>query len=180
MLNAFRLAAAVLLFSLALFSQQRDENKLSAPCAYPCAKVANKTERTACWQDLARKAKAYLAGDPCSNATTDMARTNCWLDIASQTNIRLAAYYQKVEKAIKTHLAQQPPSFQGYDERALEKLKAAQLVWTHYRDSQCAAAEQQNEGGTIAPSIHAVCERDLAEQRMEELHQTYARYLLTP
>ena len=180
MLNALRVAAAALLFSLAGSAQQPVENKTSAASTNPCAAASNDAERTACWQDLARKAKAYLASDPCSKATTDMERTNCWLGIAKKANAGLAAFYQKVQKAIKAHLAQQSPAFQGYDERALEKLRDAQLAWSHYRDSQCDAAEQRNEGGTIAPSIHAVCESDLAEQRMEELHQTYAMYLVNP
>lgn len=180
MLNAFRLAAAVLLFSLVAPSQQPTDNKPSFTSAYPCASALNNTDRTACWQDLARKAKAYLAGDPCSSTTTDMARTNCWLDLATQANARLAAYYQKVQKAIKTHTARQPADFRGNDERALANLRAAQLAWSRYRDSQCAAAEQRYEGGTIAPSIRAGCERDLAEQRIEELHQTYAIYLVNP
>jgi uncharacterized protein YecT (DUF1311 family) len=180
MLNVFRFATAILLFSLAVFSQQPSENKPPASSTNPCASAPNKTERTACWQDLARKAKAYLAGDPCPDTTTDMERTNCWLDIATRANARLAANYQTVQKAIKTHMAQQPSDFRASDERALAGLKTAQLAWTRYRDSQCNAAEQRYEGGAIAPSIRAVCERDLAEQRMEELHQTYAMYLVNP
>lgn len=180
MLNVLRLVAAAVLLSLAGSPQQPAENKSSLPSTNPCASAANEADRTACWQDLARKAKAYLTGDPCPKATTDMERTNCWLDLATKANARLAAFYQKVQKAIKAHQDQQPPEFRGSDELGLEKLKSTQLAWTRYRDSQCDAVEQRYEGGTIAPSIRAGCQRDLAEQRIEELHQTYASYLVYP
>lgn len=179
MLNAFRLAA-VLCFSLALFPQEAAHNQLSGQLADPCVGSANKEERTACWQELARKAQAYLADDPCPNASTDMARTNCWLDLANQANDRLASYYQTLQKTIKAHRAEQPQDFKIYDDRNLEKLTAAQIAWSRYRDAQCTAAEQRYAGGTIAPSIRAGCERDLADRRIEELHQTYASYLVAP
>lgn len=114
--------------------------------------------------------------DPCPLATTDMARTNCWEDLANKADASLTGLYRQIQAAIRAKMAKDT-SLKDYRERALEKLKAAQLAWTGYRDAQCDAAEQQYEGGTIAPSIHAGCMKDLSERRADELRKTYAIYL---
>ena len=106
--------------------------------------------------------------------------TECWGNLARKAEADLTALYQKIQKAIQAKIAGGDTQFKGYEERALAKLKAAQLAWTHYRDAQCDAAEQQYEGGTIAPSIDSGCHKELADQRMKELKNTYAIYLKAP
>lgn len=115
--------------------------------------------------------------NPCAGATTDIENTNCRADQANAAEARLATLYRRVEKAIKAKAAG-AGALRGYQERALAKLKAAQLAWRRYRDSECAAEEQQNEGGTIAASILSGCIKDLADRRVDELKKTYAIYLL--
>lgn len=115
--------------------------------------------------------------DPCDKAATQMEITNCREEQAQKAEARLAALYQKIQKAMQAEMVAEDASMKGYEERALEKLKAAQIAWSHYRDAQCAAEEQQCEGGTIAPSVHAGCTEDLANRRMDDLRQTYAIYL---
>ena len=134
---------------------------------------------TAAWsQEHADQKKPYVLG-PCDKAATQMEITGCWEKLASKADADLAALYQKVQKAIRAKMAQDDASMKSYRQGALDKLRVAQLAWTHYRDAQCAAAEQQYEGGTIAPSIVAGCHKDLAERRMKDLHDTYAIYLLS-
>ncbi|MFZ0821571.1 MAG: lysozyme inhibitor LprI family protein [Candidatus Acidiferrales bacterium] len=65
-----------------------------------------------------------------------------------------------------------------FREGALEYLKSAQLAWTHYRDAECGAQTQQNEGGSTGPSILAGCKKELADRREDDLQMTYAIYLL--
>lgn len=115
--------------------------------------------------------------DPCAKATTQMEITNCWEDQAQKSEAQLTALYQKIQKAIQAKMAAEDGYMKEYRGRALEKLKAAQLAWSRYRDAQCAAEDQQYERGTIAPSIHAGCMKDLADRRAEELKKTYAIYL---
>ncbi|HEY6351304.1 MAG TPA: lysozyme inhibitor LprI family protein [Candidatus Angelobacter sp.] len=132
---------------------------------------------SACPQQAADQKKPTVAG-PCDNANTQMEITNCWEKLANKADADLAALDQKVQKAIRAKMAEDDASMKSYRQGALDKLRAAQLAWTHYRDAQCAAAEQQYEGGTIAPSIVAGCHKDLAERRMKDLRDTYAIYLL--
>ena len=147
MFSALRVAACSLCFLNVALSQQSASNKKQEP-PYPCSKATTQMEITACWEDLAQKADA-----------------------------RLNALYQKLQKAIRAKIAAEQGPLKGYQQRALEKLKAAELAWSHYREIECDAEEQQNEGGTIAPSIHAGCMKELADRRTDDLQKTYAIYL---
>jgi len=113
--------------------------------------------------------------DPCPLATTDEARTNCWEDLANKADAGLNALYRQLQANIHGRMAEDG-TLKEYRERSLEKLKAAQLAWSRYRDAQCDADEQQYEGGTIAPSIRFGCIRELSERRAGELRKTYALY----
>lgn len=144
----FRLAAIVLLFTAIAFSQQPTDNKKPVPAPGPCDKAMSQVEITNCWEDQAQKSEAQLT-----------------------------TLYQKIQKAIQAKMAAEDGYMKEYRGRALEKLKAAQLAWSRYRDAQCGAEEQQYERGTIAPSIHAGCMKDLADRRIDELQATYAIYL---
>lgn len=115
--------------------------------------------------------------DPCAKATTQMEITSCLELEAQKSEAQLTTLYQKIQKAIRAKMAAEDGYMKEYRGRALEKLRAAQLAWRRYRDAQCGAEEQQNEGGTIAPSIHAGCMKDLADRRLDELQKTYAIYL---
>lgn len=134
---------------------------------------------TLVWSQQAPDKKPAAPPDPCASAQSQMEITNCWEDQAQKANTRLAALYQKVQTAIKAKMAEEEGPLKGYREQALTKLRAAQLAWTHYRDAQCDAEEQQYEGGTVAPSVHAGCLKELADQRIGALQKTYAIYLLS-
>ena len=115
--------------------------------------------------------------DPCASAQSQMEITECWGKLANKAESDLTALYQKILKAVQARIAAEDTQLKGYEERALAKLKIAQVAWTHYRDAQCDAAGQQYEGGTIEPSVESGCHKELADQRMKELHDTYAIYL---
>ena len=146
--SVLRLLAAILCLATAALSQQPDNKKATRPPG------------------------------PCDAAQTQMEITNCWEDQAQKADARLNVLYQKLQKLIKAKMAEDDATLKGYRSRALEKMKAAELAWVHYRDAQCDAAEQQYEGGSIAPSIHAGCVTNLTDQRITELQKTYAIYLL--
>ncbi len=146
--SSFHLAATVLLLAAAAWPQQVTDKKKTAP------------------------------PDPCPGAQSQMDITSCWEDLAKKADAHLNVVYQKVQKAIRAKIVQEEGPLKGYRERALEKLKAAELAWIHYREVECDAVEQQNEGGSIAPSIHAGCMKELADRRADDLQKTYAIYLL--
>ncbi|HEY6968461.1 MAG TPA: lysozyme inhibitor LprI family protein [Candidatus Angelobacter sp.] len=122
----------------------------------------------------------------CGDLKTQMEITSCWENLARKAESELTALYQKVQKAIRAQMAEDDASMKTraaaatmriYRQGALEKLNTAQRAWTHYRDAQCDAEEQQYEGGSIAPSVHAGCMKQMAERRMDDLQKTYAIYL---
>ena len=131
---------------------------------------------TAVWSQQPPDSKKPPA-DPCAAAQSQMEITECWGKLANKAETDLTTLYQKIQKAVQARIASEDSQLKGYEQRALAKLNAAQLAWTHYRDAQCDAAGQQYEGGTIEPSVESGCHKELADQRMKELRDTYAIYL---
>jgi len=149
MLSLFRGGAVVLFMMAVAWPQQPSNNK--KPSAPP---------------------------NDCPNANTTVEINNCLGDLAHKADTNLNTLYQKIQKAIRAKIAEDKGGpLEGYEQRALEKLKAAELAWIHYREAQCDAAEQQFEGGTISTSVRLGCMKDLTEQRTDDLQKTYAIYL---
>jgi uncharacterized protein YecT (DUF1311 family) len=125
-------------------------------------------------------AEKKLPSDNCGNLKVQMEITNCWENLAQKADAQLTAVYQRVRKSIQAKIAEEKGGpLVGYQQRALQKLRVAQLAWSHYRELECDAEEQQFEGGTIAPLIHAGCMKELADRRLDNLQKTYAIYLGT-
>lgn len=127
------------------------------------------------WSRQTEQKKPTPPSDPCPLATTDEARTNCWEDLATKADANLNAVYHQLQASMRAQIGEDG-NLKEFRERSLEKLKAAQLAWSRYRDAQCDADEQQYEGGTIAPSIKFGCLKELSDRRAEELRKTYALY----
>ena len=119
--------------------------------------------------------KKLAAPDPCPLATTETARATCWEGLATKADAGLTALYRQLQARIRGRIAEDV-SLKEYRERTIEKLKAAQLAWSRYRDAECEAEEQQYEGGTIAPSIKYGCLKELSDRRAEELRRSYTLY----
>lgn len=60
-----------------------------------------------------------------------------------------------------------------YEANATSGLESAQQAWLSYRDAQCKAAEQQYQGGTMAPMIFSQCMKTLTDQRIDALKSIY-------
>jgi len=132
----------------------------------------------AAWPQQPADKKSAKQPDLCPNAQTTVEINACVGDLAQKADATLNALYQKIQKAIRAKIAEEKSGpLEGYQQRALAKLKAAELAWIHYRDAQCDAEEQQFEGGTISTSVLLGCKKDLAEQRADDLQKTYAIYL---
>jgi uncharacterized protein YecT (DUF1311 family) len=56
-----------------------------------------------------------------------------------------------------------------FDETAIEDLKNTERPWIRYRDSQCDAAEQQIDGGSMASMVGAICLTEVTNHRTDEL-----------
>jgi uncharacterized protein YecT (DUF1311 family) len=98
------------------------------------------------------------------------------MDRAKQAAARLDADYCSIQKALRADLGKgKAPKWD--DSAILTELQKTQATWTRYRDLQCEAETTPYAGGTITISIKAVCEREKAEARLKELHDTYGHYV---
>jgi len=61
----------------------------------------------------------------------------------------------------------------GYDSTAVADLKAAQAAWVKYRDTQCEAAGQQFQGGSIQPIVVNKCMILVTLHRIDEIRAAY-------
>jgi uncharacterized protein YecT (DUF1311 family) len=148
------------------------------PANDPCSLATTDETRTACWKDLARRAQFFLDPDSCETSAqqSDEARDNCKTDRAEKAEARLDAYYHSILKALRADLAK-GKSASWDDTTLIAELQSIQHDWTRYRDAQCEAEIKPYDGGTVTISIRAGCKRTKSNQRLEELHDTYARYL---
>ena len=172
----------VLLFAAAIApsqpSQSANGNPQTTPFVNPCANASTDADKKACWTEAARRAKFFLEADPCDarEHQSDEARDNCKMDRAREATARLDAYYQSIQKALRSDAAKGKSS-QWDDQALLAEIRNAQAAWTRYRDLQCEAETIPYDGGTITISIKAGCQLEKAEARLKELQITYSRYL---
>jgi uncharacterized protein YecT (DUF1311 family) len=147
MRNLFRAAVVALILSAAAWTQELSDKKSTPP------------------------------PDPCPSSTTQAEITQCMDQLAAKAQADLTVLYRKLQGLMRAKIAKEQSPLKSYQETALQKLKAAQLAWSRYRDGECDAREQQFEGGSIAPSVRSGCVKELSERRAEDLKKTYAIYL---
>ena len=173
---AVLLSASVIAFSPRP-QQSANSNPQKTAFVDPCANAATDADKKACWTEAARRAKFFLDADPCEARPnqSDEERDNCKMDRAKQATARLDAYYRSIQKAMRADLAKGKAA--KWDDFALlTELQKTQAAWGRYRDLECEAQTTPYDGGTVTISIKAGCEREKAEARLKELHDTYARY----
>ncbi|HTC66838.1 MAG TPA: lysozyme inhibitor LprI family protein [Candidatus Acidoferrum sp.] len=158
--------------------QSANSNPQKAAFVDPCANAATDADKKACWTEAARRAKFFLDADSCEAHPnqSDEERDNCKMDRAKQATARLDAYYRSIQKGLRADLAKGKAA-KWNDSALLTELQKTQAAWSRYRDLECETQTTPYDGGTVTISIKAGCEREKAEARLKELHDTYARYL---
>ena len=107
---------------------------------------------------LGGAAQAQAKKNPCDNAQTQVEINDCQ-----------AREYKKADAALNTVYKQLMTKLEDEGERAA--LKAAQVAWLKFRDSDCEFEAYQNKGGTIYPLIYDGCLTTLTQQRTKELRE---------
>ena len=118
-----------------------------------------------------------VQADPCAKAMSQRDLNACWGQQYKEADAHLNATYRKLVALMEKDLArdsqQNYADMVKFDETALLDLKKTERLWILYRDSECDAAEQQIDGGSMAPMTWAVCMMDVTEDRIKELKDTY-------
>jgi uncharacterized protein YecT (DUF1311 family) len=123
-------------------------------------------------QSLPKKSK-----DPCDSAMTQLELNNCSGDQYRKADAHLNALYGKLmhllEEDIKRAQNEKDEDQRKNSETAIRKLKATEKAWIVYRDLQCDAARFEYEGGSINPSVWAICMKTVTEHRISDLKDAY-------
>jgi len=106
-----------------------------------------------------------------------MELNQCSGDQYRKADTRLNTVYSKVlgflQKDLTDAVGQKDAEQVKYNQAAVEKLKATERAWIHYRNLHCDAARHENEGGSMSPMIWALCMEQVTTDRVEELKQAY-------
>lgn len=106
--------------------------------------------------------------DPCGSASSQTDMNLCYGEQYRKADARLDTVYSKLLGA----------SSEGHSKdqklnEPVQHLKAAEHAWLTYRDLHCSAAREQYEGGSLAPTVWAVCMETVTRHRIEELKAAY-------
>jgi len=94
-----------------------------------------------------------------------------------KADAHLNRVYQKAMQYMTDDLAQAQKEADQQQTRwaqtEMSSLKQAERAWLSYRDLQCKAAGQRNEGGSMQPLIETECLTTLTEHRIAEIKSIY-------
>jgi len=114
---------------------------------------------------------------PCAKAMTQTDLNTCFAQQYKKADAHLNAVYGKLLELMMNDLArdkrQNDADMVRFDETALLDLRKTERLWIRYRDSECDAAEQQIDGGSMAPMTGAICLMQVTNDRIKELKNTY-------
>lgn len=123
------------------------------------------------------KASTTVQEDPCPKAMTQSDLDECGAQQYKKADVSLNAIYQELLGLLAKNLATDKYhndfNMVRFDETAIEGLKNTERLWIRSRDSQCDAAEQQIDGGSMAPKVGAICLTEVTSHRRDELKDVY-------
>jgi len=106
-----------------------------------------------------KTAKEQVAQQPnCKNPQTQAEMNVCAGIEYQNADKKLNQQYQKLISTLSANRKQ--------------KLIAAQKAWLSYRDANCDYEKSEVEGGTLAPTIYALCMADLTKERTTRLQES--------
>jgi len=117
-------------------------------------------------QNNDRHGKEMPQSGPCDAARTQL-----------ELNQSFAEEFRKADAHLNNVYANLLNETQG---PALQKLKATQSAWIHYRDLHCDAARFEYEGGSMSPMVFAQCMATITEHRIEDIQAAYENRLQQP
>jgi uncharacterized protein YecT (DUF1311 family) len=128
--------------------------------------------------DSQHKSSSPQQLDPCEGQQLDQRQMNDCHDAQyRKAQSRLTAVYEKILKSMEDDLSKDRlkniEELPKHDEKAIAKLRTAQIAWVQYRHLHCEAAEFEFENGSLSPTIYSVCMEKLTDDRIDELKRAY-------
>jgi uncharacterized protein YecT (DUF1311 family) len=108
------------------------------------------------------------AGAPASSAPTEADACNSPNSNQAQMNDCYGAAYKKSDAALN-ELYREIQSRLKDDQATLKLLTSAEKAWLAFRDAECAFSTSGVSGGSIYPTVHAICLDELTRKRIDEL-----------
>ena len=93
--------------------------------------------------------------DPCAEAQNQADMNNCYVSEYKKADAKLNQVYRQLVSML--------------DDEEKSQLKEAQLAWLKYRDANCDFVGDQYKGGSLRPTIHAICLARVTSDRSTEL-----------
>src|ERR1044072_490442 len=93
--------------------------------------------------------------DPCADAQSQAEMNMCWGKEYKAADAKMNKTYQDFMSKL--------------DESEKVQLKNAQLAWLKYRDTNCEFVADQYKGGTMRPTIAAICLAEVTHAGAKEL-----------
>jgi uncharacterized protein YecT (DUF1311 family) len=97
--------------------------------------------------------------EPCAKAQSQGEMNTCWGNEYKKADVVLNQVYRKLAAML--------------DEEPKAQLKEAQLAWINYRDKNCAFVADVYKGGTLRPTVLAICLLDVTNNRTAELRKQF-------
>lgn len=92
---------------------------------------------------------------PCANAQSQADMNICWGNEYKKADTVLNQVYRKLAAML--------------DDEPKAQLKEAQLAWINYRDKNCEFVADVYKGGSLRPTVFAMCLLDVTNNRTTEL-----------
>ncbi len=92
---------------------------------------------------------------PCAKAQSQGEMNICWGNEYKKADVVLNQVYRKLAAML--------------DEEPKAQLKEAQLAWINYRDKNCEFVADVYKGGSLRPTVLAICLFDVTNNRTAEL-----------
>jgi len=104
------------------------------------------------------KAQKQRQTNPCENAPSQYEADECAHKQYVAADAELNKFYNQLASKLE-------------DQEQRAQLKAAELAWIKYRDTDCEFASSFYKGGTMRPMIESFCKTDVTNARMKELRE---------
>lgn len=96
---------------------------------------------------------------PCAKAQSQAEMNICWGNEYKKADAALNQVYRKLAGML--------------DEEPKAQLKEAQLAWLNYRDKNCEFVADVYKGGSLRPTVLAMCLFDVTNNRTTELRNQF-------
>jgi uncharacterized protein YecT (DUF1311 family) len=113
-----------------------------------------------------------LCISPASGASEKSAPVQNCGDLSGQAdmNVCFGNEFQRADRALNRDYDELMKRLTS-NEKAQSLLRSAERAWIAFRDAHCAVEAYAVEGGSVMPTVHAECLRELTAERQKQIDQ---------